>query len=152
MRTEPFHIPSEEARKLHEAAYSAQQDGHREVCGLVLADAEGTLRLVFMPNRAERSYRFERAWADIDRAKAELGPGEEVLGSFHSHPIGTPIPSPGDREGGFVNGVELIYDVCGAEMRLWRLVSDAAGEQPVELTMTGQVTTDEFHEDGGASG
>ncbi len=48
--------------------------------------------------------------------------GHRIVGTFHSHPISEAVPSPRDLAEAAGNSLLLIYDVCGAELRLWRVV------------------------------
>ena len=48
--------------------------------------------------------------------------GWRPLGTFHSHVVGTAIPGPRDVREGFYRGYQLVYDVCGREVKLYRRV------------------------------
>jgi proteasome lid subunit RPN8/RPN11 len=57
------------------------------------------------------------AWRVRARAR-----GGRVVGVFHSHPISEALPSARDVAESPVNSLMLIYDVCGRETKLWRVV------------------------------
>jgi proteasome lid subunit RPN8/RPN11 len=117
-----FVLPFRERRRLHQRAFRAQQKGHREVCGALLAHSGGLLRLVFLQNGAVGPYRFSIARADLRRVREGVRSSEErVIGTFHSHPIGTAQPGRRDRRSCGSRMHMLIYDVCGRESRLWRV-------------------------------
>ena len=118
----PFRISTREFNRLHRRAYRAQQDEHREVCGVVLLDQQRQIRLRFVPNRLKTPYRHEMRRTDVASIAKRLDGRERILGTFHSHPLGEAKPSAADLRSGFFNGRELIYDVCAREVRLWRLV------------------------------
>jgi proteasome lid subunit RPN8/RPN11 len=118
----PFVMSRTELNRLHRRAYRAQQNEHREVCGVVLSDTNRRLRLLFVRNRVKASYRHEMFRSDVSIIARRLGRRERILGTFHSHPLGEARPSAGDLMSGFFNGRELIYDVCARKLRLWRLV------------------------------
>lgn len=107
---------------LHKRAYRAQQGGHREVCGIVTVNANGELRLWFLENRSDKPYEYALDLNDIaDVQKKAETLGEQAIASFHSHPLTEARPGQGDIERGFFNGMELIYDVCAREAKVWRL-------------------------------
>lgn len=92
------------------------------MCGALLADSNQRLRLVFLANIAKVPYRFLVRIADVNRVRADArGTGHRVIGLFHSHPVGYPNPSPRDKRACTLRSCMLIYDVCGAEARLWRI-------------------------------
>jgi proteasome lid subunit RPN8/RPN11 len=107
---------------MHRRAYRAQQLDHLEVCGVLAADDDNRIRLIFLPNKSQKAYEYE-----LDRKailaimRTSLSDGMRAIGTFHSHPVGYALPSQGDLKKGFFRGVELIYDVCGREFKLWRL-------------------------------
>jgi len=122
-----FTLPYRERVRLHGRAYRAQQNGHREVGGALLASARGQLRLVFIKNTADRPYRYEMAWGALRRVKAVLmGKGERLMGTFHSHPLGMAKLSRGDRVACSLRASMLVYDVCGREAALWRVAKRGA--------------------------
>ena len=112
-----------ELRKLHVSALQAQRCGQREVCGMLTSDENGQLELRFLTNRSQRAGHCLIARADyLKNREAIRQMGKRVLGTFHSHPISEAIPGPGDLKGIALNSFCLIYDVCGREPRLWKIM------------------------------
>ena len=122
-RTRPAYVLSQnEKRRLHYHAFRAQEDDHREVAGLLLRDANYGLKLQFLPNRAG-SGSWSIARTDVRAARSHaLTLGRRVIGLFHSHPLSHAVLGKRDLESTPVNWVHLVYDVCGRELRLWRVV------------------------------
>jgi proteasome lid subunit RPN8/RPN11 len=107
---------------LHKRAYRAQQEGHREVCGIVTANANNELRLWFLDNKSEKPYEYSLDPSDIADVEKEAETlGEQAIASFHSHPVTEARPGQGDIARGFFNGMELIYDVCAREAKVWQI-------------------------------
>jgi proteasome lid subunit RPN8/RPN11 len=126
--------------KLHRLAYAAQQTGHKEICGLLaLSDGE-YLQLHPILNENTCSYKYQLSRSAIREAQRKLkGRGLEVIGSFHSHPLGYAVPSQGDFASAFYKKLELIYDVCAREIKVWRLVSrHKCRATEIEITSTKQ--------------
>ena len=110
-------------KKLHFSAVRAQRCGQKEVCGVLASDENGRLELRFLTNRSQCAGRFRIARADYFRAREAIRrAGKRALGTFHSHPISEAIPSRGDLAKATLNSFCLIYDVCGREPRLWKIV------------------------------
>jgi proteasome lid subunit RPN8/RPN11 len=133
-----FLLPFNERRRLHDRAFRAQQKNHLEVCGAVVADRQGHLRLIFLENTAEVSYQFSVRRRDLTAVRKGLrGSGERFIGTFHSHPVGLATPSPRDRKLCGLRTYLLIYDVCGREAKLWRATKNGArrkvSEMPLQL-------------------
>jgi len=75
-----------------------------------------------LPNHARRPGSFALRSEEIvrERRKAKAR-GKRVVGLFHSHPLSGPTLGRGDRRGATLNWLQLVYDVCGREARLWRV-------------------------------
>jgi proteasome lid subunit RPN8/RPN11 len=80
------------------------------------------LALAFLPNHAGRPGTFllhpEEVSRERRKAKARR---KRIVGLFHSHPLSRATLGPGDRRGATLNWLQLVYDVCGLEARLWRV-------------------------------
>jgi proteasome lid subunit RPN8/RPN11 len=122
MRSSSFTISKGDLRRLHELALRAQRQDQSEVCGVLIKRGQ-RLELQFLPNLSDRRGSFEMRRADIAawrvRARAR---GGRVVGAFHSHSISEALPSARDIDESPVNSLMLIYDVCGRETKLWRVV------------------------------
>ncbi|OCC25272.1 hypothetical protein MB02_00925 [Croceicoccus estronivorus] len=105
------------ARLYEEAAKAAPE----EACGLLLADDGRIVQIRPAANVAQdRRIRFEidpRVLIEAFRAERE---GQlQIAGYYHSHPQGTPEPSPCDQEQASADG--RIWAIIGpAEVRFWR--------------------------------
>lgn len=114
-------LPEREYRRLQRRARRAQKIDQSEVCGLVLIDGRSRLLFHFLENESRVPRRFSYSLPQVVRARRNIrGTGLRIFAGFHSHPIGTASPGMRDRRHAFYKGRELIYDVCGADVRLWR--------------------------------
>ena len=129
-------LPYREFRRLHDRAYRAQQRGQSEVVGVLVAGARGRLRLTFLRNHSNRPGHFvvqtEEVAVASRRARSR---GARVVGIFHSHPVSPATLGPGDRRGAVLNALQLVYDVCGREARLWRVYRRAGRRRVKEITL-----------------
>jgi proteasome lid subunit RPN8/RPN11 len=112
----PFTIARRELRRLQTRAIRAQQ---HEVCGLFFADDRNRISLIFVRNCSPDPRRFAMTRSDFFATKKQ-GSGT-FLGIFHSHPSAPATPSASDLKirGGGVR-YQLIFDVRGREVKLWR--------------------------------
>jgi len=109
-------------RRLHDRALRAQRRDQSEVCGALIVTSTDRLELRFLANRAGGPGRFSLRQVDLARVRSALrGTGKRVVGTFHSHPIGYATPGQRDRRAGRPGSLMLIYDVCGRELKFWRL-------------------------------
>ena len=131
-----FILPFSERRRLHHRAFRAQQRDHREVCGVVAADDDQRIILHFLRNASDRPGHFELDLRELQRLQGQVRrSGQRFIGIFHSHVVGTAEPGAGDLASAWLSHLQLIYDVCGREVRLWRVVKHgrklAAREVPL---------------------
>jgi proteasome lid subunit RPN8/RPN11 len=68
--------------------------------------------------------------------KALKSTGKKIVGTFHSHPISEAVPSPSDSHRAKLNSLMLIYDVCGREIRLWKIKMKHSGKAYVEVPIS----------------
>lgn len=116
-----YFISDRERHRLHRRAYRAQQRDHSEVCGALLVDQRKRLTFWFLKNHSVNRASYEVYLSDMKTVTASLAQSSKrILGTFHSHPVSEARPGTGDLKRGFYRGIELIYDVCGREMRLWQ--------------------------------
>lgn len=111
-------VPSELRVKLIAEARAAHP---HECCGLLLGEggrithAQPTANL----HRDPASHFEIDPRALIDALKAERAGGAQVIGYYHSHPTGDPVPSATDRAQAAHDG-KVWAIVAGGEMRLFR--------------------------------
>jgi proteasome lid subunit RPN8/RPN11 len=127
-------LPHFEWRRLRRRAYSAQQTGCFEVCGVFGATRDRQIALIFLKNAGARPGHFDINLCEFRQARTQLRLfGVRYMGIFHSHPISEAKPGPGDIRGAPKNSFMLIYDVCGTDARLWKLVVRQRRKTPVEI-------------------
>src|SRR5438093_2036321 len=130
-------LPFPERRRLQDRAYRAQQRDQSEVCGAVLCAPSGVLRLRFLRNRSERPGHFEILAAELSAMRRRLnGSRRSLVGTFHSHPLTHAVPGRGDVRHAMVGDLMLIYDVCGREARLWRIVQNNGYKTATEALLS----------------
>lgn len=111
-----------EARRAHRAVPGA------EICGLIV-DTGFHLSLVQARNASRRSGSFVFARPDVRRIVAAVEVlGQEVVGTFHSHPVASARPGQSDIANAVDNSLMLIFDCAGCSARLWRIRSGRARE------------------------
>lgn len=124
-------LPHREFRRLHERAYRAQQRDHSEVVGVLASGPRRRLALFFLRNHSSQPGHFEVPIAAVADARRQArSRGSRVVGLFHSHPVSPATLGVGDRGAATPNSLQLIYDVCGRNARLW-WVSRRAGRKRV---------------------
>lgn len=111
-----------------------------EVCGLLIGQEASIEEVLSCRNVAvDPLHRFEidpAALLAAHRRSREGGP--RVLGHYHSHPSGQPVPSACDAAEAAADGT-LWLIVGGRECRAWRAVADGALHgrfNPVALVVT----------------
>jgi len=115
-------LPFNEKRRLHHRAYRAQQRDQSEVCGAVVANRNGLCALHFLPNRSTRPASFTIQQSDIRAIREQLRQSQSTLVAiFHSHPMSDAIPGEGDIARTPLKYLQLIYDVCGRTLRMWKV-------------------------------
>lgn len=78
--------------------YAAANARPGEACGFLIGCKGVIVRAVETKNLARQADRFELDAQAHLRLQRELrGRSEAILGIFHSHPTGQPVPSPMDR-------------------------------------------------------
>ncbi|MCB2078545.1 MAG: M67 family metallopeptidase [Novosphingobium sp.] len=110
-----------------EAARAAPE----ECCGLLLGQGETITEARRADNVADnRLHRFEiDPMALLSAHKAARAGGQQVLGYFHSHPQGHPVPSATDCD--HASGDDRVWAiVAGGEVAFWR--DGEGGFSPVE--------------------
>lgn len=98
--------------------------GGDECCGLLLGDRTAATIRAIRPaaNIAQAPrHRFEIDPAVLIAAhKAARAGGPAILGHYHSHPAGAPVPSACDAAMALENGVYWLILGDGGEVRAWR--------------------------------
>jgi len=127
-------LPFREWRRLRRRAYFSQQNGGHEVSGLFGVRDHIQIVLVFLKSGSPRPAHFEIDWPEFRRGRNEMQAiGARYLGIFHSHPVSEAILGPGDLRWARPNSRHLVYDVCGCEARLWKVVLRKGRKVPLEV-------------------
>jgi len=136
MKKKNFILPYNERRRFHERAYRAQQNDQSEVCGAVVASADNRLRLQFMSNQSTSIWSFEISESDLKEARKKASESHETLiGLFHSHIASEGILSQRDLENARMTHLQLVYDICGRDVRLWKVKKVNGQKVPIELPL-----------------
>lgn len=87
-------------RLLEEILSHARREAPKEVCGWLAGRGERILKVLPVPNAAKDPHlRFRMDPEAQLRTMHEIDDGGmEIVGTYHSHPKTSPIPSPHDRE------------------------------------------------------
>lgn len=127
-----FRVSQFEYHRLRRRARVAKRNSYREVCGLAVINVSQKKRkkstggispigFVFMRNETKQCGEFLLQRSDVMRlAKRLREQGQEVIGTFHSHPLTFAIPGKRDVHEAFFKGHLLIYDVIGDSLRMWK--------------------------------
>jgi desampylase len=114
-------LKSQYRRVLREARGSAGTIPGTEICGL-LVDTGGFLAFVQTRNVSPRVGSFVLSRPDVRRIVAAVKAlGQEIVGTFHSHPGGEPIPGASDIRHAVDNSLMFIFDCIGRGGRLWKI-------------------------------
>jgi proteasome lid subunit RPN8/RPN11 len=111
----------------------------REACGLLVgrATADGVTVTGLAPSRnlAAEDDAFEIDTAlQLALQRRLRGSGEGVVGVWHSHPAGAPVPSARDAEGAWEAGLAWLI-TSGEETTAWRALGNGQGFVPATLSL-----------------
>jgi desampylase len=133
MALKPLHIAPSDLAAIRSAARAAMP---LEACGLLVGpDADRVSRVEPAANvAAEPARRFEIDPRQLLALHRSLrGTREWLIGHWHSHPVGPPVPSACDREMAFdPDMVWLLVDPADGTARAWRVVEGGFAEIPIE--------------------
>ena len=114
-------IKSQFNRHLRDARRAASEIPGTDICGL-LGDAGGHLSFVQARNASLRVGSFVLSRPDVRRiAAAAKVLGQEIVGTFHSHPVGEPIPGESDIQHAVDDSLIFIIDWLGGDGQLWKI-------------------------------
>jgi len=126
-----YYITVGDYRRFHLTAYRAQQDGHREICGVIFEN-RGRIFLTPMVNYSENAYSYELS---MDAIATEINENQdkEFFGTYHSHPVSEAYPSSRDIEESEESTFMLIHDVCGRVSMLWWVyMNEESGKKEIQ--------------------
>lgn len=121
-----YTICPEELETVVSEAVAAAEMGGREICGLLVASGK-TLTAVRLRNKRTRG----GSWALYaeDARKCIVGmkrDGGEVIGTFHSHPLGFAEPGDSDIANAPDDSLMLVIDCFDRKWGLWHIRSGKA--------------------------
>lgn len=113
-------------RVLREARCRAKAAPGTEICGL-LVDTGGFLSFVQTRNASPRVGSFSLSRPDVRRIVAAVKVlGQEIVGTFHSHPGGEPVPGASDIRHAVDDSLMFIFDCVGRDGQLWKVKAGSA--------------------------
>jgi proteasome lid subunit RPN8/RPN11 len=106
---------------LREAVRVSRQASGTEICGLLI-DTGVHLSFLQTRNTSARVGSFAFSPAEVRRVVAATKVlGQEVVGTFHSHPVGVSIPGKLDIDYAVNDSLMFLFDCLGSDGRLWRI-------------------------------
>jgi proteasome lid subunit RPN8/RPN11 len=121
---------SQYKKVLRDACRSARQTDGSEICGLII-DTGCHLSFVTTRNVSSRAGGFALSRPDVRRIAAAVKLlGQEIVGTFHSHPVGIAKPGKADIEHAVDDSLMFIFDCTAKRGGLWRIKSGRACPLP----------------------
>lgn len=133
-----YSISRDELESVIREAVATANDGGREICGLLLARGR-FLSIERLRNRRRRGGSWAFYARDVRRCVigAQRG-GANVVGTFHSHPVGFPEPGASDIAGVPDDSLMLVIDCIDRECGLWHIHSGKARRLRIVRQATGR--------------
>ena len=118
-------IDQREYRKqLREARAHAKDN--REICGLLI-DTGFHISFVRVRNVARRLCGFNLSVQDVRRIERAVKVlGQEIIGTFHSHPYSDDNPGESDIAGTVDDSLMFVFDCIGKTGSLWKIKNGKA--------------------------
>jgi proteasome lid subunit RPN8/RPN11 len=112
--------------RMQKQATKVAKSGGREICGLIV-DNGYFLELVQVRNKSKHGGGFSFYAREV-RAVHKMARvcDHEIVGTFHSHPLGLANPGSSDLYNAVDDSMMLIFDVIGGRARLWHIKSKRA--------------------------
>jgi proteasome lid subunit RPN8/RPN11 len=131
-----YSLTRRDFRRLRDRAIRAQQRDQSEICGVLFADGSGRISIAFLQNASPRPLHFEIDNAKLREARETARrAGLRFVGTFHSHPVGFARPGATDLKAP-LRHLQLIFDVCAREAKLWKIKLESARRTAVEVPFT----------------
>ena len=119
-------LKSEFRRFLREAVRVSRQVSGTEICGLLI-DTGVHLSFIQTRNASARAGSFAFSPPEVRRIEAATKVlGYKVVGTFHSHPVGFPIPGKSDICHAVDDDLMFLFDCIGRDGQLWKIKSGKA--------------------------
>jgi len=107
-------------RTLRQAKQAAKDNG-KEICGLLI-DNGYFLELVHVRNKCKTGGGFAFYVNEIRLIKRMVCVfNHEIVGTFHSHPVGLAEPGKSDIYNAVDDSLMLVFDVLGKTCALWHI-------------------------------
>lgn len=116
----------------------ARADAPNEACGLVIGRQNRVSEIIHIPNTAadpQHQYRMDDKALVTTLSRLEAR-GLELLGIYHSHPAGDPLPSPTDiRQATYPNTPYLIVGLKNdtASLAAWKMRAGQVDAVPLHI-------------------
>ena len=105
-------------KQLSEARAHAKEN--REICGLLI-DTGMHISMVRVRNVARRHCGFKLSVQDVRRIERAVKVlGQEIIGTFHSHPYSDDSPGESDIAGTLDDSLMFVFDCIGKTGSLWK--------------------------------
>ena len=115
---------------LQHACRSAHETAGTEICGLIV-DTGCQLSFVPVRNVSRRVGSFVLSRPDVRRIVAAARIlGQEVVGTYHSHPVGVATPGRSDILHAVDDSLMFIFDCAGKTGCLWKIKDGKAQRLP----------------------
>ncbi len=129
-------------RLLREARRQARVTPGAEICGLLVHTGHH-LSFVSVRNTSRRPGGFQFSRPDVRRIVAATKVlQQEVVGTFHSHPVGTASPGPSDIAHALDDSLMFIFDCTDREGQLWHIRRGRAREVTFQFLPCGRASPD----------
>lgn len=135
MKKKPYILPYNEKRRLHYHAYRAQWNDQSEVCGIISCDKHSKIELHFLKNNSEKNGSFSVSMEAVTEARRGLNKAKRFISVFHSHVVSEAVPGTRDIHNAFSSHLQLIYDVCGHSVRIWKIRKVKGRKVAVEVPL-----------------
>jgi proteasome lid subunit RPN8/RPN11 len=112
----------------------AAKDNGKEICGLFL-------EMIHVRNKCKAGGGFSFYVNEIRAIKKMMHIfNHEIIGTFHSHPVGLAKPSKSDIYYAINNSLMLIFDVLGKKHALWHIKDKEAKPVRFDALRVGRVS------------
>jgi proteasome lid subunit RPN8/RPN11 len=121
-----FFNKNEYQKLLREACDVAHRNSGMEICGFII-DTGYYLKFVQTKNVSRRTGSFIFSKFDVRKivAAAKIL-DQEVVGTFHSHPVGVAVPGSSDIKYAVNDSLMFIFDCTDKKGKLWRICNGRA--------------------------
>ena len=128
-----FKFLKSQVKSLINNAKLASKSLSKEICGLLVFNGF-FIQPIEIRNKSKKECSFEFYRADVRRIQKSVNILEqEIIGTFHSHPVGTSEPGASDISGALDDSFMLVIDVTDKVIDLWHIKNEKAKKLKIEL-------------------